>query len=83
MNDPDLSLVLEQYARSFGAAPPHYVALGGKITAEYKRMLASNYNLKILEYSTAQNHKELLDSVKELVVLVDAERTKLAASTLW
>jgi hypothetical protein len=83
MNDPDLSLVLEEYARSFGAAPPHYVALGGKISAEYKRMLASNYNLKILEYSAANDHKELLDSVNDLGTLVDTERTKLAASTLW
>lgn len=83
MNDPDLSLVLEQYARSFGAAPPHYVALAGKISPEYKRMLSNNYNLKILEYSSANHHKELLDSVQQLVLLVENERTNLAISTLW
>lgn len=83
MNDPDLSLVLEQYARSFGAAPPHYVALAGKTSPEYKKMLSSNYNLKILEYSAANDHAELLDSVKELVGLVEDERAKLSVSTLW
>ena len=83
MSDPDLSLVLEQYARSFGAAPPHYVALSGKISDEYKRMLSKNYNLKILEYSSANNHKELLDSVQNLIGLVEDERAKLAVSTLW
>lgn len=83
MNDPDLSLVLEQYARSFGVAPPQYVALGGKVTAEYRRMLSNNYNLKVIEYSTAHDHKELLDSVQELVNLVEVERGRLAVSTLW
>ncbi|WP_186097323.1 SIR2 family NAD-dependent protein deacylase [Burkholderia gladioli] len=83
MNDPDLALVLEQYARSFGAAPPQYVALSGKVSSEYKRMLSKNYNLKVLEYSPAQDHKELLDSMLILVDLVETERTRLAASTLW
>ncbi len=83
MNDPDLALVLEQYARSFGAAPPQYVALSGKISAEYKRLLSNNYNLKVLGYSSAHDHKELLDSVLHLVDLVEAERAKLAESNLW
>lgn len=83
MNDPDLALILEQYARSFGAAPPHYVALGGKVTPEYKRLLSSNYNLKILEYSSANNHQELLESVSGLVSEVETERATLATSTLW
>lgn len=83
MNDPDLALVLEQYARSFGAAPPQYVALSGKISSEYKKLLSNNYNLKVLEYSPSNDHKELLDSILLLVNLVDSERAKLAGSTLW
>lgn len=83
MNDPDLSLILEQYARSFGAAPPHYVTLGGKITPEYQKILSSNYNLKVLKYNTSNNHQELLESVQHLASLVEAERSKLSSSTLW
>lgn len=83
MNDPDLSLILEQYARSFGAAPPHFVTLGGVITPEYKRLLSSNYNLKALQYNSANSHQELLESVKQLAILVDAERSNLSTSTLW
>lgn len=83
LNDPDLSLVLEQYARAFAATPPHYVALGGKVSQEYIKMLANNYNLKILSYSISNDHKELLESVSSLAALVDLEREKLAASTLW
>lgn len=83
MNDPDLSLILEQYARSFASAPSHYVALGGTISTEYNRMLSSNYNLKILPYNTSNNHKELLDSVTDLGIKVEEERVKLTGSTLW
>ncbi len=83
MNDPDLALVLEQYARSFGSAPPQYVTLSGKVSGEYKRMLSQNYNLKVLEYSSANDHKELLDSVLDLVERVDVKRQELAGSTLW
>jgi len=83
LRDPDLSLVLEQYARAFAATPPHYVALGEKVSQEYNMMLGKNYNLRILPYSTANDHKELLDSVKDLATLVELERERLAASTLW
>ncbi|TFY90994.1 hypothetical protein DYL61_19485 [Pseudomonas nabeulensis] len=83
MNDPDLALILEQYSRSFGAAPPHYVALSGKATPEYKRLLSNNYNLKILNYSPANDHAELLESINHLYELVEQEREALAQSTLW
>lgn len=83
MNDPDLSLMLEQYARSFGSAPPHYVALSGKVTEDYKKMLSKNYNLRILTYSSNNDHQELLDSIKDLSERIEIEREKLAQSTLW
>jgi hypothetical protein len=83
MNDPDLALVLEQYARSFGAAPPHYVTLPGKPSIEYARMLEKNYNLKILPYSAASGHKELLESIEGLVSEVETVRADLALTALW
>lgn len=83
MNDPDLALLLEQYARSFGSAPPHYVTLSGKKSNEYVRMIESNFNLRLLPYSAADGHKELLDSMENLRDQVEEERTKLATSTLW
>ncbi|MDR6770434.1 SIR2 family protein [Azospirillum sp. BE72] len=83
MNDPDLSLVLEQYARSFASAPPHYIAFSGKISDEYGKMLQNNYNLRILQYSPTNNHQELLESVKDLSSLVEVKRQELSNSYLW
>ncbi|MGD1879483.1 MAG: SIR2 family protein [Kiloniellaceae bacterium] len=83
MNDPDLSLLLEQYARSFGAAPPHYLALSEKRSTEYIKMLESNYNLRILPYSSADAHKELLDSIVALNERVEKKREEISQSNLW
>jgi hypothetical protein len=83
MNDPDLSLMLEQYARSFSAAPPHYILFSKKVSDDYRRMLEKNYNMKIISYSAADDHKELLDSLIELGVQVEAKRDALAKTMLW
>jgi hypothetical protein len=83
MTDPDLMLMLEQYARSFGAAPPHFVALAGKLSDEYTKMLQDNYNLRVLKYSDANQHKELLESIEKLNECVEDRRDKIAASNLW
>lgn len=83
MNDPDLNLMLEQYARSFSAAPPHYILLSGKISEDIKRMIHANYNLRVLTYSSASNHLELLDSVKNLRGLVADKRDQMAERRLW
>ncbi|MGM8061219.1 SIR2 family protein [Vogesella indigofera] len=83
MNDPDLQLILENYARTFGAAPPHYITLSEKISNNYESILAKNFNLKVLKYSPANNHIELLDSIQKLATDVEQERALLSQSTLW
>lgn len=83
LNDPDLSLVLEQYARSFCAAPPHYILLSKAISNNYKLMLKNNYNVETLIYSSKNNHEELTDSIKDLVDRVEDRRGRLATSGLW
>jgi hypothetical protein len=83
MNDPDLSLLLEQYARSFSGTPAHYVLLSGRQSEDYKRLLASNYNLQVLSYSPSENHKELLDSIQDLKMRVSARRDEIGDRRLW
>ncbi|MGV0910300.1 SIR2 family NAD-dependent protein deacylase [Martelella sp. FOR1707] len=83
MNDPDLNLVLEQYTRSFSFSPPHYVLLSGRISEDYRDLLLRNYNLKVVTYSAANEHAELLDSLKGLEVLVNEKRDELANTRLW
>lgn len=83
MSDPDLSLLLEQYARSFSGTPAHYVLLSGKQSDDYKRLLASNYNLQVLPYSVAESHKELLDSIRQLKQFVSDRRDVIGDRRLW
>lgn len=83
MSDPDLNLLLEQYTRSFTSAPPHYAVLSGKTTDDYKALLRSNYNLKVLNYSANSGHVELLESLRKLEDKVNEERDNLSDTRLW
>lgn len=83
MNDPDLSLVLENYSMAFEAAPPHFVALSEKIKTNHESLLSKSYNLKVIKYSPNNEHQELLDSVKDLADKVDTYRSALSTYAIW
>jgi hypothetical protein len=83
LSDPDLSLMLEQYARSFGAAPPNYFVTSEKRSTEYEEMISRNYNLKLLRYSSANDHVDLLNSISALNEGVETRWQQLGESTLW
>lgn len=83
MNDPDISLLLEQNARAFSDSPPHYFITPSGGSEEYGTMLKRNYNLSIIQYSSKENHKELVDSIRNLAEQVDARRAELASTSLW
>lgn len=83
LNDPDIMLILEQYARTFGASPPHYIVQSGRSSAEYIKMLEDNYNLRVLPYSSVHDHHELTESIINLVSKVEDQREFLAKSRLW
>jgi hypothetical protein len=83
MNDPDLALLLEQYARSFASAPPHYILFGRKVSGDYQHLLETNYNIKVIPYSPANDHEELTSSLVQLGVAIEAKRDELAKTMLW
>lgn len=83
MTDPDLLLLLEQYSYSFEAAPSHYLLMPGPISREYRELFRTNYNIEVIAYSKKDDHKELTDSLEELVGLVDVRRDELAGEQLW
>lgn len=84
MSDPDLCLLLEQYAHSFSASPPHYLLVSGKSSTEYERMLNANFNVFPIRYKAPSgDHSELLTGLAELRQLVDAQRASLAERYLW
>jgi len=83
MKDPDLNLLLEQYAHSFSGAPANYVLLSTTSKGETKNLLNSNYNLDPLFYSPKDEHKELLDSIRDLKNRVSNKREEIAQRWLW
>lgn len=83
-NDPDIRLVLENYAFRFKHSRSHYMTLPeGAISPEEAKALEDSMNLEILLYSPRTNHRELLDSIEELQQLVEHRRGLLSQSLDW
>jgi hypothetical protein len=57
--------------------------LSGTSKGEYKNLLNSNYNLDPLFYSARDDHKELLDSIRDLKNRVSSKREEIAQRWLW
>ncbi|MNJ78765.1 hypothetical protein D3C77_766030 [compost metagenome] len=46
-------------------------------------VIQDTMNLKIIQYSPKDNHKELLDSITDLVQRVETEREQLKLNMNW
>lgn len=84
LDDPDIKLLLENYSYQFQYSNSHYFVIPKEIynsneLAAYEEI----YKLKFLKYSNADEHKELKDSVRELVKSVNDMRATLAANLSW
>lgn len=75
INDPDVRLLLESSAFGFNPTRRHYMVIGKKSLDDIStEILSELLNMEFLKYSEDHNHKEFLESIKELVKLVDDER---------
>lgn len=85
LDDPDIKLLLEDYAHKFRFSRSHYfIARKNTIAPQVIKIVESTMKLKILEYSgTGANHDKLTESIRELVSMVDACRIDLAESQDW
>lgn len=83
MGDPDLNLLLEQYAYSFASAPPHYFVTASPGSIDYGQMLTKNFNLHPVKYSAKGDHVELTESLERLIDLVVERRAELGTALLW
>lgn len=83
INDPDVRLLLENYSTMFHTAIPHYFVTTKESIKNKAEIYSEIFNLKFLLYNSKDNHKELSDSIHELVSLVEAEREKIASSQNW
>ena len=67
----------------FHTAMPHYFVTTKECIKNKEEIYSEIFNLKFLLYDSRDNHKELSDSIHELVALVDAEREEIAKSQNW
>lgn len=82
-SDPDIALMLERAVQLHPSTFPHYLVMGGAVSEQLKRAYRRTLNLEAIGYSTASDHKALVDGMAELVQKVDARRAELATSLDW
>lgn len=84
INDPDVKLLLENNASMFQTAPQHYFILPqDSLSKESLQVYSSIYNLKFLLFDKTGNYKELLESIHELVGLVEDAKSDIADTQAW
>ena len=85
VNDPDIRLLLENYAFRFKNSRRHYITLASdSLTPEEVHALEDSTNLKVLPYKVRNNsHKDFIDSIQDLQTSVETQRTGLASTQQW
>ena len=81
--DPDINLLLEDNARRFRSPRPHYLLTSDRASSDMIKLFESNYSIKVIRYSSAKEHQELVDSLGALATLAAGERSTMASSTIW
>lgn len=84
VSDPDVNLLLENQKFGFPSQNPHYFITAQHFNSDLKASLRENRNLKVLEYDPVdKNHSGLVEELKALNELVEAERFEVARLTSW
>ncbi|WP_080757408.1 SIR2 family protein [Burkholderia gladioli] len=84
MKDPDMTLLLEDYALRHRGTRPHYVVMpDGGMSAPVLRVVEESMNLQTISYDPANNHEALQTGIKELKALVDVARAQLLETMDW
>jgi hypothetical protein len=84
INDPDIKLLLEDTFFRHNSFRSHIILLPNNVLHDsVANILQETMNLKVIKYSSKDNHKELMDSLKSLNISVDAFRVELAKDLNW
>lgn len=84
LNDPDIKLLLENYAFQYKTSRKHYFIIpSNQLSAKEREIYEESLNIKFLLYNSANNHQELTDSIRELNKAVDQARQEMAEQQSW
>lgn len=83
-NDPDIRLILEDYSFRFSQNKKHYIIMPkNAIHVKVREIISETMSLKALLYDPKNYHKELTDSLANLVSEVELKREDLANTRKW
>ena len=83
VSDPDIQVLLERNVQLHPTSNPHYIAMGSRYSADFKRAVKKTMNLEVLQYNPKDNHAELESSLATLGDLVEQKRQDLALTRDW
>ena len=84
LNDPDITLLLEDYNFKYGFARKHYFVIPkNELTHTEKAIYENSMGLQFLEYDSRNHHIYLLDSIKDLSLKVEECRNEISNSGNW
>lgn len=84
LDDPDIKLLLENYAHQFQYTRKHYFVIPKEdYNTNELSVYEDVYKLNFIKYSNVDNHKEFKDSIAQLVTLVSSERDVMASNLSW
>lgn len=84
LDDPDIRFLLEDYRYRYPFSQKHYFCMPkDAYGAEVREVLSESLNLDFVLYSSAHDHKELLEGLQKLAEQVELGRVSMGASTSW
>lgn len=83
ISDPDIQVMLERNVQLHPTSNPHYIAMGARFSADFKRAVKKTMNLEVLQYNPKDNHIELQSSLEKLVEMVEQRKQELAINRDW
>ncbi|UIK08682.1 SIR2 family protein [Neorhizobium galegae] len=82
LSDPDMQLIFEDYKYKLSESP-HFITLPSPVSEPQCGLIQKTRGLNVLKYSLKDQHKELTESLKELVAAVALKRDEIADLRSW
>jgi hypothetical protein len=84
LSDPDIHLLLENYAFKYDYACPHYFVLPRNyVKKQAIPATEKSLKIKILLYDPRENHRLLTEALDALRARVDLRRTEIQDTAQW